>query len=76
MNQLFFHKVLYYKFQDLVTKEKQKKKNFNEIKILCVSTNIEALNPWAFTANVRLVIVSEIPSIARFVKPYLPNNLY
>ena len=39
-------------------------------------TKIDALNPCAFIANVRFVIVNEIPSIARFVKPYLPNNLH
>ncbi len=43
MTQVFSHMVLYYKFQDLATKEN--KKNFNEIKILCLCTKIDALNP-------------------------------
>jgi len=38
-------------------------------------TKIEALNPCALIENVRFVIVNEIPSIARLVKPYFPSKL-
>ena len=38
-------------------------------------TQIDALNPGALMANVKLLIDNEMPSMTRFVKPYLPSNL-
>ncbi len=38
-------------------------------------TQTDALKPCAFISNVRFVIVNEIPSITRWVKPYLPISL-
>lgn len=38
-------------------------------------TQIDALKPCALISNVRLVMVNEIPSITRLIKPYLPTKL-
>ena len=74
MFQLVYHLELYYRYLNLVTKTNVFLRT-KESEIMYAHTQMDALKPCALISNVRFVIVNDIPSITRFIKPYLPTNL-